>query len=607
MTRFVENDRGKEEKGVPSSETPSPGDGALVSTLTTDSHYLSLEHEKRVLELSVLKEISQLLSKNIDLDEMLPAIEKQVSRLFDTTNFHISIYEEETDEWILAFALNRGRLDPLIGLRLPSESGMSGYIIRNRSPLLLKKREDINEFHLKNDISVVGEKSFSWMGAPLISADRVVGVMAIQNREREGAYSERDLALFTTISAQAASAIDRKKYEKALKESEKRYRHLIENMSEIFFSTDHEGAFTYISPAIEALTGHSQAEVLGRGKGGGPVPDGEASGPWVRELGPGSAENTFPFEALVHQEDREKVVHSLQEAFSNKKAYAIEYRLLRKDGRPVWVYEKGRTVHGEGNESRIEGVILDIHQRKHAEEINQTLFAISNAVNTTENLDDLFRSIHVSLGKILDADNFIIALYDKEHDSISFPYFADQKETRDRIVPLFESEVSQSKSLTAEVIQTGKPQFYRKAEVLGRARRLGLPPIGIVAELYLGIPLKIKNEVIGVIIVRSYEDPHLYDQKDVDILSSISDQVAIAIQRKRNEEALRASETRIKNLSQQTEQFSMAAAAMIAMEDEGEIFERISRAIVDYSDYRCLVISLFPEGPGGTETGQAIG
>ena len=62
---------------------------------------------------------------------------------------------------------------------------------------------------------------------------------------------------------------------------------------------------------------------------------------------------------------------------------------------------------------------------KHAEEINETLFEISNAINTTLNLDELYRSIHQSLARIIDVANFFIAIVDNEKRTLHFPYHVD--------------------------------------------------------------------------------------------------------------------------------------------------------------------------------------
>ena len=573
---------------------------ALIADLAgaaIDRIRLAQKHEKRVLEFSILNEIGQMLSMDLKLDEMLQAIEAQVSRVFDTYNFHISLYEQGSDEWTLAYARAFGKMDHLTGNRFKVENGLSGYVIRNRTHLLFRTQKESIDFHKANNFKVIGFFALSWLGVPLISANKVVGMMAVQSHEKENLYNEQDLALFSTIAAQAASAINRKRFEKALKQSEERYRNLVENINDIFFSTDSKGFFTYISKAVETMTGYSRTEVLGL------LPNAEgqlkstSAQAWSRDLQLDGETQSFAFEDIIHPDDRPFVIDALRDAFLQKKTYAVEYRIIRKNGKAAWVYEKGQVIDQGEQGRRLEGVILDIHQRKHAEEINRTLFAISNAVNITENLNELYRSLHQSLQKVIDADNFYIALYHKDQDSISFPYYIDTRDPLDTLEKYFIKNTSQSSSITAELIKTGRPMFYRKQEILERAKKLNLPPVGTTAELWLGVPLKIKNEVIGAMVVQSYEDPERYNQKDAEVLLSISDQVAIAIQRKIAEEALRASELRIKNLSLQTEQFSLTAASIIAMKDEQGIFDRISKAIVEYSDYRGLLMSYFKDAP----------
>ncbi len=67
----------------------------------------------------------------------------------------------------------------------------------------------------------------------------------------------------------------------------------------------------------------------------------------------------------------------------------------------------------------------NIKNDRNASATVNTLFEISSAVNKTENFYDLYASIHESLNKILNIENFAIALYHEENDSMTFPYFAD--------------------------------------------------------------------------------------------------------------------------------------------------------------------------------------
>jgi len=170
---------------------------------------------------------------------------------------------------------------------------------------------------------------------------------------------------------------------------------------------------------------------------------------------------------------------------------------------------------------------------QHHEKLTQTLFRIANAVNTTENLNDLFKSIHGSLNSVIEASNFYIAMYDKPTDTISFPYNVDLADgVLDDII-----SASTSSSLTSKVIQTGKPLFFKKEEAIALANRMNLATVGTPAELWLGVPLKTKGDIIGAIVVQDYHDPDIYHQKDMDLLIAVSDQVALAIERKRAEDA----------------------------------------------------------------------
>jgi len=181
---------------------------------------------------------------------------------------------------------------------------------------------------------------------------------------------------------------------------------------------------------------------------------------------------------------------------------------------------------------------IDITQRQHAQAINRVLFHIADAVNTTFNLDDLYASIHISLSHIIDTTNFYIALYEKANDLLIFPYHVDQV---DQSAPKpFQATISGS--LTGEVFLSKKSLFLNNNDLAKRAviNRI----IGTVPQMWLGAPLIIRNEVIGVMAVQSYTDPYCYTKRDMDILTAVSNQVALAIERKRDEEALKKSEVR---------------------------------------------------------------
>jgi two-component system, cell cycle sensor histidine kinase and response regulator CckA len=177
---------------------------------------------------------------------------------------------------------------------------------------------------------------------------------------------------------------------------------------------------------------------------------------------------------------------------------------------------------------------------QHAEKINETLFEISNAVNTTLNLEDLYRSIHGSLARIIDVTNFFIAIVDMKKRTLHFPYHVDT--TDDDFVQI--TDFDTDSSLTGLVVLQRKPVLVEKKALEDRAAKDGV--WGPVPLIWMGIPLIVKDTVIGVMALQSYTDPHLYDHHDLQVLSAVSHQIAMAIDRKQSQDELQHSEARLK-------------------------------------------------------------
>jgi len=172
-------------------------------------------------------------------------------------------------------------------------------------------------------------------------------------------------------------------------------------------------------------------------------------------------------------------------------------------------------------------------QLSRLKKINRALFNISNAVSTTSNLEQLFQSIHKALSPVLNVNNFYIAIYNEKKDRITFPYCVDEV---DGTLPPVKG-ISKTASLSAEVIRTGKSILIDKEKTIKWREQSGYSiPTCTPSEIWLGVPLKKRDRIIGVITVQSYTDPNLYDETDQEVLMSVAGQVSVAIDRKQLEE-----------------------------------------------------------------------
>jgi len=186
-------------------------------------------------------------------------------------------------------------------------------------------------------------------------------------------------------------------------------------------------------------------------------------------------------------------------------------------------------------EKAVIAISQDISGRKRAEQIRDAAYRISEASLGAKDLQALYRSVHETLRTLLPAENCYIALHDGKTDLVSWPYWVDQVNEAPSPRPF-------GRGLAEFVIRSGRPQLLDGSRLAamadaGEARGSGIGPVA-----WMGVPLKNDRRVFGALVIRSYEGGYRYLAEDLEILSFISAQIAMAIDRKAAEAALRFSE-----------------------------------------------------------------
>ena len=162
-------------------------------------------------------------------------------------------------------------------------------------------------------------------------------------------------------------------------------------------------------------------------------------------------------------------------------------------------------------------------------QMQETLYEISNELHGLNSLKDVIAHIREILSRIIDTENFYVAFYDKESDTLSLPYFADNQDSF--------KDIPAGKTLTGYVIKTGKPLLARKSEFTRLEESGEIELIGSESLVWLGVPLKVGNKVTGMIGVQSYEDEYAYTDEHLELLEFVSSQIGINLQRKISEES----------------------------------------------------------------------
>jgi PAS domain S-box-containing protein len=178
---------------------------ALQNTYSfEEARKVMAEAEMLAREQIVLNELGQTLTARLNVNQVLDEAYRQASRLIDTTNFYIGLYDQETEEFTFPLVISESQINRETK-KFSIDQNIAGYMIRNRTSLLFE--DNVRERQEALGIKMVGEEPLSWLGVPLIFGDRVLGVMTVQSYTTPGLYDDHSRELLNAIGGQVAIAL----------------------------------------------------------------------------------------------------------------------------------------------------------------------------------------------------------------------------------------------------------------------------------------------------------------------------------------------------------------------------------------------------------------
>ena len=175
------------------------------------------ERRRAEAERQVLFEIIQGVGSTSNLDELLKHIHESVGRVLSATNCFVALYNKETGLFEMQFFVNQYDEVPP---PQKFDKSRTAYVFRSGRPLLMTS-DVFNQLVEQDEVVSIGTPPASWLGIPLRNASEVIGVLVVQHYSDPVAYSKRDLEFLTSVAGQIGLAIERKRTEKELKDSEK--------------------------------------------------------------------------------------------------------------------------------------------------------------------------------------------------------------------------------------------------------------------------------------------------------------------------------------------------------------------------------------------------
>lgn len=209
--------------------------------------------------------LGQVITSETNIDKLFDTVVDQINHIMSATRSTVFVYDGDHQElWSL---VGTGIEKSMI--RIPSDSGIAGWVFQNKEPAIVSNAYDDDRFNPSVDLST-GFSTENIICVPLINRqNHCLGSLEVLNKTTLS-FDEDDLAIlnaasnYITIALENATLIDEmQKKEKALSESEEKYRTIIQSIVDGYFEVDLEGNLTFFNDSMRRILAYPEAEMIG--------------------------------------------------------------------------------------------------------------------------------------------------------------------------------------------------------------------------------------------------------------------------------------------------------------------------------------------------------
>lgn len=309
-----------------------------------------------------------------------------------------------------------------------------------------------------------------------------------------------------------------KKYEEQINREKAFLEHMIDSIPEAIAMIDKHGKISIVNKEFTSLFGYTPEEVLNR---------------YIDDL-------------IVPNEMKDDSV-TIDILTTEKQKVVKETIRQNKSGQRIHVSLIATNIQLNGEIIAYLGIYRDISADRKNQLIQEILYNISTSALNQLDIKDIYPTIVKELSKIWDTNNFFIALYDRRNDTLSMPFFADEKDT-------FEN-LPARQTITKWVITLKKSVLLKLNDLRDLENSGDIALVGTPCKVWMGVPLKADNEIIGVMALQDYHDEEKFSQDDVNVLEFIANQIAIAIQRRTMVDNVLVASRKAEEAAQSKQQF----------------------------------------------------
>jgi PAS domain S-box-containing protein len=306
---------------------------------------------------------------------------------------------------------------------------------------------------------------------------------------------ERTRELVSANATLRAEIKDRQRAEQALRESEEKYRDLVENLNDVIYARDVEGRITYISPVIESLGGYSVTEMMGRS-----------------------------MTDFVYPEDLPRLLAGAQRVLEGQREPG-EFRAVTKSGALRWARSSSRPILQDGRVIGLQGVITDITERKQAEMQTKALLAVAEDISGMFDLQELLQRVQQRAAEILPCE-------------VVGTFYWDANNEVFRLISQYGLPDALLLNATNLAFPIGEPFGGQVAngntvvinDIAGQSQLLS----GLFTAFHLtalvAVPLRVRERHLGSLVACTTTSGRTFDANQVELCQGIARQLAVAIE-----------------------------------------------------------------------------
>ncbi len=319
-------------------------------------------HRRQARELELLHQVRTALAQELEPPDVFRAVVVAIARTYGYTQ--VSAYRLQGKTLVLQHQVGYEREIH----RIPIERGITGRVARTCEPVLLGDVRSDPEFLGAID-GITSE-----VCVPLIDEDEVVGTL---NVESTGGVelTEDDLRLVAALAEHVSVALGRARLLARVRESEERFRSLIQNASDVLTLLEVDGTILYESPSLERTLGYRPEELVGK--------------------------NAFDY---IHPDDRDRTLGVFSGLLAAPElSPSVEYRFRHKDGSWCYLESVGSNLLDDPRVGELVINSRDITERKRwetrlreAEERYRSLIETIPAITYVAELDEISTPIYLS-------------------------------------------------------------------------------------------------------------------------------------------------------------------------------------------------------------------